>query len=186
MTVWRCRLFSDEGTTRRHNARAIIRTSVPEEGLIQADDLPVLYQDRPPRCDSAIVLIVVSDDPKGALLGALHPLVIEFLRLDIGAEILLSVLESHGEIGRPGRAPEEIVVVAVPFPPVHLSDGTKTGPLPFKDDHVVKRLRPEAGIPRVVEERLGLAKLEGIVECQRKGLGLFELPRLLRSNARRR
>src|SRR6188472_2954127 len=119
---------------------------VPEERLIQRYDLPVLNNDGPPGGHAPVMLVIVADYLKGAFIGAFDSIVLQFLGLDIGAEILLPVLKPDRDICRPAGAPEEIVVVAVPLSTVHLRYSAEAHPLPLEADHIIVRRPPDTRV----------------------------------------
>src|SRR5476651_2143234 len=90
-----------------------ISQSVPEEGLVESDDFPVFDHDHPPAADLAIRDVLVAQNVEFGHKGALGILVVEFLGLHVGAEILLAVLKADGEVGLVAGAPEELEVMAV-------------------------------------------------------------------------
>src|SRR5687767_5390423 len=109
--------------------------SVPEDGLIQRDNPPVFDEQRAPRCHRPVLFVVVPDNAKFRFHRAFRRRVMQFPRLHMRAERLLTVFEADGQIRPPLRLPKKSEVMAPAFPAVVLVDCSKIDPLPLEGDH---------------------------------------------------
>src|SRR2546428_10355102 len=60
-----------------------------------------------------------------------------FLRLDVSMQVLLSIFEAHGQIGRSPGAPEEMEIIAEALMLIELSHGAEEAILPLRGNRCV-------------------------------------------------
>src|SRR6266498_4113383 len=100
MMPWRRLSSPDEGTGKPIITRFDVIFLVPKKGLIQSNDLAVFDDDGAPGGHAAILFVIVTDDLERTLIGAFGSFVLDFLRLNVGAEVLLAVFEADDDVRR--------------------------------------------------------------------------------------
>ena len=137
---------------------------VPEERLLQRDDLVVFDEDCAPGGDAAIVEVVVANDFEIRPPRASNVLIRDLPRLHVVAHFFRAIFETDGEAGPPGGAPVEAEVVALAGCDVHGIDDAEIDFPEARSEHGVIGLSEDAAVQKLRR----FAKFKGVVQGQRQ------------------